>query len=92
MSLIDNVDEIDDLSLHQCQPMRYYFMYLMIAYENSLQYMNEWVWTQCIQHSIIELHNDGIRQVSNEKTIRLLGQYFRFNEILTITLRKRVKN
>ena len=66
--------------------MVYYFVYLRISYENALQYMNEWTWTQCIQYSIIELYNNGIRQISNEKTIRLLNQHFCFNKMLTINI------
>ena len=77
ISLLEDDINFVDVLTHQKQHLRYQCIYLRKCYEISLQYMNEKTWTECIKMALVELSDQAILYIMNDKTIREWNISFR---------------
>ena len=85
LSIISDVDDINELTNTQRKILRFQNIYLSKAYELALQHMNDLTWTKVTQLAVDELNDCGMSDIKNEQTIRRINVHFRVNEQMIVS-------
>ena len=84
VTLLHDVECVDELSSYQKQHLRFDCVYLKKAYEIAIQNMNSWTWKECCLRAIAELSDAGFSHIKNERTLRNLNMKFRVNHKIPV--------
>ena len=86
LSLLDDIESLDNLSSWQKQHVRLDFIYLKNLYEIAIQNMNSFTWTECSIEAISVLCDAGFTHKLHNRSLRDLNMKYRVNEKLHVPL------